>query len=466
MKKNVIIIAGVLLFIILLIIVVSVFSNKKDSSKDKGKTGTYPKDKFTLTYWRVNDEKATFDPIIKKYQEKHPNATINVVIKNSATYENELINAIASGKGPDIFEIHNDWLAKHIDKIEPASADYFTKSAITDNYQPAVFEDFVKDDKVYAVPYSLETFALLINQKLKESRVEAIKKANARKTDLTEIITNLKKEPATWNDLVYQTKYFTEKRGTYIVTPAIAMGTTNNIDISADILSLLMLQNKTNMVSDDLKTPEFNLAITKASGQEYYPGTAALDFYTSFAKSDKETYSWRKEMPAAINWFIQNKLMMMFAYPKTIQYILQKNPQLKIQVAKVPQVQGTDKNSYYPSYWGQTVNKASKNTYAAWDFINYVASKNGGLSMYLSNTHRPSALKEASASFAIVGVENYTAYNDQTADAHDWYKGAYPKEVDTIFNNMINSVINKNTEVQRAIDNAAAETRRYLQTSE
>ncbi|MDD3711803.1 MAG: extracellular solute-binding protein [Patescibacteria group bacterium] len=460
MKKYYIYIAaGVLLLIILLLIILGLRGKDKDDSSKQ--QGSYPTENFTLTYWGTQEEASVFKPIIENYQENHPNATIKYIQKKISSYESELINAMAEGNGPDIFEIKNDWLPKHKNKITPAPLDIFNKNYIEENFYSVVSSDFVENDKVYAVPHCIETFALIENIGLKQKRVDEI----AERTDDADYISKLSNDPKTWNDFVYQAKHLTLKKGVYIDTPTIAMGTSNNTNISEDILYLLMLQNKTKMVSDDLKTPEFNLPITKSDGKEYYAGTAALSFDASFADPKKETYSWSTKMPNALNWFINGKLIYMFAYPDTIEYILQKNPSLKISVIKTPQVAGTDQEMYYANYWGATVNKDSKNSYAAWDFIQFINSTNAGAELYMSATNRNAANKALNFRASNSNVQNYAVFNEQLTNSVSWYKGIYPEKVDATFKKMITNVNNGQTS-QRAIDAAAKTIRSYLQINQ
>ena len=66
-----------------------------------------------LTVWKPFEEQEALSPIFESYRKLHPNVNFHYVKKDVATYENELVNALASGTGPDIFSIHNDWLPQY-----------------------------------------------------------------------------------------------------------------------------------------------------------------------------------------------------------------------------------------------------------------------------------------------------------------------------------------------------------------
>ncbi len=463
MKKPIIIIGGGILLILVIVMLVLGLKNKSDNG-NSAQPGSYPSGNFTLTYWKLFDDENDFKPIVEAYKAVHPNATINVVEKNQATYETELVNAIASGAGPDIFEIHNDWLTKHKDKITPSPDSIFSETSVKENFYKNVSENFVNEAKVYAIPYSIETLALLENTDLKAKRMQEIFES-IRNLENFDILNNqLSNEPQTWDDVVAQAKYLTKKRGNWIDTATIALGTSNNITNSADILSMLMLQNKTKMVSDDKTVPEFNLPIKSSTGQDQYVGTRALNFYASFAQSNKEDYSWNSGMYNNLSAFIKEKLIMTFAYPYEINTILQKNPSLKIKVIKTPQVKGTDESLFYPSYWGETVSRNSKNSYAAWDFIKFISDDNSGiLSQFLNSTKRFSAKINDKFAPSYPQVGSYSLYVEQLENAKSWYKGINPTKVISTFNSMIQKVVTGKEEAQRAIDTAAADLRPYFQ---
>jgi maltose-binding protein MalE len=218
------------------------------------------------------------------------------------------------------------------------------------------------------------------------------------------------------------------------------------------------------MVSDDKTVPEFNLPIKSSTGQDQYVGTRALNFYTSFAQSNKEDYSWNTGMMNNLETFEKEKLIMTFAYPYEINTILQKNPSLKVKVIKTPQVKGTDEAMYYPSYWGETVSRNSKNSYAAWDFIKYISDDNSGvLSQFLNSTKRFSAKINDKFAPSYPQVGNYSLYVEQLDNAKSWYKGINPTKVTLALKSMITKVVTGKVEAQRAIDTAAADLRQYFQ---
>src|SRR5690606_13880563 len=87
--------------------------------------------------------------------------------------------------------------------------------------------DFVKDNRIYAIPLAVDLLALYYNKDLLGSA-------------------GISQPPATWPVLVQDTQKLTKvsQPGQFTVS-GIALGTSANVNRAVDILNLLMLQNGT-----------------------------------------------------------------------------------------------------------------------------------------------------------------------------------------------------------------------------
>jgi len=447
--KKVFIIGGAVIIVLIAIVIIISLVFKSPKKTETPKT-SYPSENLTLTYWRIFDEKEALEPIIETYQKQHKNVTIKLVDKDSAEYETELINALAGGTGPDIFMIHSDWLPKHQDKLAPMPEDYLSVDEYQKTFAPVAAQDLISDNRIWGIPFYIDTLALYYNNAL-------VRKYNSSLNyqQLSRVIDN---PPQNWNEFIDQTKKLTKKNGSYIIQAGAALGTANNVETAADILALFMLQNNTKMVSEDQKTPTFNLPITKDTGQSVYPGTSALEFYTSFARPNKETYSWNAKMPDSTTVFIQGKTAMMINYAYKMPTIQNQAPDLDFKVVKLPQVKGVEKRTDFASYWPEVVAKNSKYPQVAWDFLKF-ATDDVWQMQYCQVTKRISS--KISSNSGLYVNQEYRAFGQQVKTATSWYKDKTPDKIDQIFKDMISSVVNNNQPAQKAID-AAAESIKTL----
>lgn len=400
-----------------------IFKEKKPAPQQKG-------GEVTLTVWRTEDSEEVFRPIIRSFQSTYKGVKIRYIKKDPEEYEIESLNALAAGKGPDIWSIRNDWMGRHFDKLIPAPEKAISVAAFQRNFVPVVSQDAIIDGKIYGLPLSIDTLALFYNPKFfREAEIE--------------------EPPATWDEFLNVVKKLTKKEKEKIIRAGVALGLAENVNRSVDILSTLMLQNGTVMVSPDHKQAQFNLPLTKVTGEKFYPGRSALEFYTSFANRQKEIYTWNAEMPNSLEAFMSERVAMIINYLSAAQYINQIKPEFSFRFAPLPQIKGASPPVDYASYYIETVTKNSQNPEIAWEFLKYIAEE--GSRDYLEATKKPSPRARE--------IEKERAgrsdpWNFQAQTAQSWYKPDWLK-VNQIFGEMIDDVTKRGISSQQAIDNAA-----------
>lgn len=217
-----------------------------------------------------------------------------------------------------------------------------------------------------------------------------------------------------------------------------------------DILSLLMLQNGTEMTAaNSLAT--FDKPLRRNA--EYFPGEEALRFYTDFSNPAKEVYTWNASMPDAEESFIEGKVGFFIGYSYEIERIRNRAPQLNFGIVSIPQV-ALDNTINYGNYWVEVVSKKSEYPAEAWDFILFIAN-NERVKKYLEITKKPPALKKL--------VEQYK--NDpelgpfalQSLTAKSWYKGKDSTVVENVFSEMIDAVVDGRSTIKEAIKAAVGQ---------
>lgn len=416
-----------------------------------------------LVVWSFEDEDAWKD--IKKSFESE-NKGVTILYKKEVLdsgYENRVLNSILSGQGPDLWAMPNDWLLRHVDKLAPMpTKDKMFEKFSIDSFLPVVKENVVIDDQIYALSPSAEPLLIYYNPKLIDSvRDELLEKE--KDGDKKKRINNLLGEgpPSLWSDLVEASNLLTMKDGSNIVRSGLAAGT-SRITYANDILYLLMLQNKTNIISFGEKVATFNLPKDISTGTDDIPGKRAIDFYTSFADPVSPNYSWSDSLGTDLEAFSQGKVAMIFGFSSLQDTLLQKYPTINYKRTYAPQIIGdSGKMVDYARFNAFGVSKLSRNPTAAW-LLNTRISKeySNDLNSYsrLYSSAKPSdsdnyTLKERSGS----NPEKLSLIISETVS-----KGRYPEEFDQNLLDAITLINEKKQDSQSALDLAASKSTELL----
>lgn len=322
---------GVIFFVVVFILLIYFFRRFKLPTFNKKNK------EISLTYWGLWEEKKLFDPLIKKYQAKNPNISINYIKMDYRDYREKLIERSKNGEGPDIFRFHNTWLSMLKEIISPLPKDIISSSQFEKIFYPVTQKDLKIADFYYGLPLEIDGLVLLYNDDL-------FKKAG------------IAVAPTTWEDIINDVAKLTVKdQDGKIITSGIALGTASNVEHFSDIFGWMLLQNGGNL--NNLSSPE---------------AQDALEAYRKFAEAPNNV--WDENMPNSIPAFIQGKTAMIIVPSWEILNIKTANPDLKFKVAVLPIVPGGNKVSI-ANYWVEGVSKLSENQLEAWKFLKFLTDK-------------------------------------------------------------------------------------------
>ncbi len=401
--------------------------------------GTITKDQCrpaNLEVWGVYDEPEVFSEAMEGFK-KSNDCSVKITYRKmpAENYEQELINAFASDKGPDIWLIHNTWLPKHKDKIAelPQQTTKFTLAEFRKKFVDVVEADFVDNGKIYGLPLYVDTLALYYNKNYFNSA-------------------GIAGPPETWDELIIDLDKLT-KRNQWggIDRAGISLGAAENVNRATDILSLIMLQNGTKMISDDKRTTTLDEGVF-LNDETYYPGKDALRFYTEFSNPSKKTYTWNRQMPYSIDAFADGKSAMMLSYAYHIPTINSKNSYLNYGIGKMPQIKGRAFDINYANYWAYTVSKKSKSSGAAWDFLLYLTQEKVNKD-YLKKTNRPTAQRNL-VDWQKNDNLNLAVFAEQSLTAKSWYQIDSAK-IENILSSAIESIVLGASTLDDTIENIA-----------
>jgi ABC-type glycerol-3-phosphate transport system substrate-binding protein len=385
---------------------------------------------IVLKFWKPFENSQRMELLFQEFTKIYPNVSIVYTKKNVDNYEQDLLEALASGTGPDIFSIHNDWLPPYLNKIVPAPDKTFIYKDYKDQFIDTVVEDFTVDGKIYGTAMGVDSLALLYNKDILGSEGIAT--------------------PAkTWQELADHVQKIRrlDSKG-YFTRSGVALGTNSNINRAVDILYLFMLQQRVAPFSADSSRPQFGSSIRK-DGKNYNPGQVALEFFTSFANPMTPNYNWNMKSDYSIDAFVNGKTAYLITYAYQIPAIVQKNPNLNFDIAPVPQPNLDDTAVNFSDYWGEVVSKQSppQAQAAAWELLKFLSSKNVLDKFYATGKQASSRkdLIDTQVNDPIIGVfanANLTSKPFLKLDQ---------KKMDGIFSQMIDNVILNGKEVPDAL---------------
>jgi multiple sugar transport system substrate-binding protein len=390
----------------------------------------------SFSVWGTDDAKV-FDNLIAYYGQYNSSAKVTYTQIDPADYENTLLRAFAEGNGPDVFEIGNRALPKWQSVLAPLPAAYYTQFGplqLTSDFPAVVQSDFTASSTptstsagIYALPLSIDTLAMFYNKDLFDSA-------------------GIATPPATWDDFENDIqKLRTFDAGGQIVQAAAAIGGSEaSVSEAPDILSLLMLQNGTQMVSSDLTAAKF-------AGDATSPGLSAFNFYLQFANAASPYYTWNDSMGNDVQNFINGKTAIIFGYHDTLADIQAKAPFMNVGIAPVPQPAGANISISYPKYNGLAVYKKSAAIISAWQFVLSLTTYANGEKIYTDGTGNPPALRTAIT--AAENDPNLSVFAKQALTARSWYE-VDDEQVNSILNAAIENTLSGSATAAQSLGQA------------
>lgn len=387
----------------------------------------------SLVVWGLWEDSDTMDPILRAFKDQTGIAVEYKKISSISTYEKTLLEALASGRGPDVFVINNAWIDAHKDILSPAPLIVINPAQLQTEFVDVVTKDVVRGGYIYALPTSVDTLALFVNTNI----------FNAN---------GIAQMPATWTDFQADVSKITKvSRLGVIDQSGAAIGTGSNVNRAPDVLQLLMIQSGLPIL--DTSHGDKRIDIANAQGER------SLTFYTDFANKSKQVYTWDSSQDYSIDAFSEGKTAMMLNYSYQIPTVRAKNPRLQFAVAPVPQIGANSTPATFASYWPYAVSASSKAPGAAWQFVRFLTSQKNADTVNKSEGIPP-ARRDSIAQYnadPIMGV-----FAQQSLNAVAWARVDI-SATDAIFTSMIDSVATGGATVSDVLKTAQDQLQRIVQ---
>jgi len=387
-----------------------------------------------LTFWGIGDNQNAYESTITNFKKFYPKVEITYRgFDTQEEYARALLESMAQGKGPDIFMVLNSAVPNNTGKISPMPETIIPFAQLQSLFPRIVEQDFFPQKTIYGLPLSIDTLALIYNRNFIDQAAVQI--------------------PKTWEDFQKVVKKLTviDPSKKIIRAGAAIGGSQKNISTAPDILSLLMLQTGTKMISDDFKSATF------ASPE----GKDALRFYTQFSNGTQEAYTWNETMPNDLDLFGQEGVAMIFNYASSLPEIQKRNAFIEYKIAPMPQPASAENRSIaYPKYWGYTVSRQSQVPDVAWQFVLFMTTDETSVRSYLTKTKKSPALDNLIRS-EYINDPDLGVFARQALIARSWPQ-INDVAIGNIFSNMIELVTTNQNTIESAIGKAQEEVSRLM----
>ncbi len=371
---------------------------------------------------------STMTPLIEEFNNVNRAFTVKYAQKEAETFDQDLLEALAEGSGPDMFFLPDNLAFHYANKIFPIPFTSYSLASFKNNYASAG-EVFLTSKGILAFPFSIDPLVMYYNRSVLDSNF-------------------IVSPPVFWDDLVGMIPKLTKKDDSNkIIKSAIALGHFSNVVHAKDIVSALFMQagNKIVTEKDGIFNSNLNTLNTKSNLG------SILKFYTDFANPDKDVYSWNRLFLNSNDAFSKEDVAFYLGFASELMSLVNKNPNQNLGVAPIPQMKGANFKVTASHVMGLAILSSSKNLNTAFSAASLMSTGDFASKFAIATGTAPARrdllkLKPADSYSPIV--------YDSALYAKSWIDPS-DKDTNNIFRNMIDGVLSNNMTVENAISDAS-----------
>lgn len=359
---------------------------------------------------------------------------IKYVEKSPERFEGDLIEALASGTGPDLFMLPQDSIWRYKNKIIPVPYASFSERDFKNSFVNEA-ELYLSPDGVLALPISVDPLVMYWNRDLLAAN-------------------GLATPPRSWDDVMKDIPILTKKTDSGIISQsAIALGQFNNVDHAKDILSLLMLQAGNPITTRSGTLLVQTLRNSVVSGDtSILPAERALSFYSQFTDPTGPHYTWNRSLPRARDQFAGGNVAFYMGYASELFAIQKANPNLNFDVTTVPQFNVATPVTFGTMY-GLAIAKGSANTTAAFTAASKLITLDA-MKVFATTYSLPPVRRDL---LSIKPENPYAVVFYNSALISRAWLDPRPAETSTIWQRMLEDVLSNTLSSSQSVNNAAAQ---------
>ena len=413
------------IFVILAIIGVLVFSGVGGLGDDNQRIGnveiwgTIPHQIIDQMISELNSGNGRFDGV-------------EYVEKDEETYEEEFVQALAAGVGPDLFLLEQDRIIKNQDKIIEIPYDTISERDFKNTFIEEG-EMYLTGGGVLGLPFTIDPMVMYWNRDIFQSA-------------------GIANQPEFWDELFVLSPKITQRdTASNIIRSFAALGEFTNVENAKEILSAFIIQSGNRIIIPTANG--FESIINEKLDFATPPAEAAVRFYTEFSNPIKSVYSWNKSLPNSKQLFTAGDLAIYFGFASELSEILRSNPNLNLNVSPLPQLRDSDTKITYGKMSAFAIPKNSQNQAGALSTGLALTSleniMHSSVSLDLPPVRRDALVNKPTDAISSV-------FYDSALMSKSWFDPD-SDETDDIFKNMVESVTSGRARLGEAINLADLE---------
>lgn len=303
----------------ILVLAVIVFAKSDPKNKGENSPASLAGAQGEVVIWGTLPDNGYLASFFGEFNVKYKESfKVKYVYFDPKTFDRQIIEALASGRGPDVVLLPHDLIIRYVDKIVPIPyrAQFGEREFLNTFVQAA--DVYVVNDGMIAFPFALDPLVMYWNRDLFASA-------------------SITTPPRFWEEIPAMVPKLTKKdKNQNIVQSAIPFGEYVNVEAAKDIIAMFFLQVGNPMVQR--KGTRWNMTLHGGGlPPDVLPDSvAALRFYMNFSDPLKETYTWNRSFESARTQFLNGNLAMYFDVASNYGLLRQSNPHLNFDVASVP----------------------------------------------------------------------------------------------------------------------------------
>ena len=382
----------------------------------------------TVTLWGTV-KNATMAPLLEEFNGANPTFVVKYVQKGADSFDQDLLEALANGIGPDMFFLPDNLAFHYANKIITIPYTSYPLASFKNNFAGAG-EVFLTSRGILAFPLSIDPLVMYYNRSILD--------ANA-----------IVSPPVFWDELAKLVPLVIKKDDSNkIIKSAVALGHFSNIAHAKDILAALFMQTGNGIVTE--KNGVFNSDLNSFTSNPKYSLSSILKFYTDFADPSQDIYSWNKSFPNSEDAFSREDLVFYFGFASELVTLINKNPNQNLAVAPFPQIRDASFKLTGAQVTGIAILASSKNFSTAFTAASLLSSGNFASKFAIAEGIAP-------ARRDLLSLKQIDAYSpifyNSALYARSWLDPSQ-KDTDNIFRNMIDKVLSNDLTTLNAISDA------------